>query len=565
MTQQNDPLTPVEKAVRKRRRWVWLALLVALAWLVYWLVAVNQYVVAQKSEQEHFLHGSIGAETANGLPYWVFKALPQIYRDKLGDQGWGRFGLITRDGDDLPLGFSRRVVSGVERVWFNCSLCHVGTYRLPGDDRQYLIAGAPSNNLRLQEMIVFLIEAGRDPGLTADVMMQGIRDAGGDLSWPERLIYRHLAFPRVKARLQWVGERLAFIHRQEPWGPGRVDTFNPYKAIQFNFPMDPDHIATAALNGASDYPAIWQQHPREGMNLHWDGNNDSVAERNLSAALGAGVTPVTVDRKAIKRIEAWMQTLPAPRFPGPIDAASVQRGEPLFARYCAACHGRGVALGDRPPGYAEIRAPGSAYGAGYDSGNGAGYADDCPAPAAEPPYAAQTRQTQPETYGEGDFAYAPARPYDYDRGRYPCLGHTVALSRIGTDPGRWQSYTREFAAAQNLLYAGYPWRFHRFRKTDGYASQPLDGIWARSPYLHNGSVPTLRDLLEPAGARPAQWLRGSDELDLERVGYRSDAAAPGRLTPYDTTRPGNSNSGHEYGVTLRDDQKAALVEYMKTL
>lgn len=562
MTRQNDPLTPVEKAVRRRRRWLWLAVLAALAWLIYWLVAVNQYVVAQKSEQDHFLHGSIGAETANGLPYWVFKALPEIYRDKLGDQGWGRFGLITRDGDDLPLGISRRVVSGVERVWFNCSLCHVGTYRLPGDARQYLIAGAPSNNLRLQEMITFLIEAGRDPGLTPDVMMQGIRDAGGDLSWPERLIYRHLAFPRVKARLQWVGERLAFIHRQEPWGPGRVDTFNPYKAIQFNFPMDPDHIGTAALNGASDYPAIWQQHPREGMNLHWDGNDDSVAERNLSAALGAGVTPVTVDRKAIKRIEAWMQTLPAPRFPGPIDDAMAQRGEPLFARYCAACHGRGVALGDRPAGYAEIRAPRSSY----DSDNGAAEAKDCPAPATAPPYAAPAEQAvQPETYGEGDFAYVPARPYDYDRTRYPCLGHTVGLARIGTDPGRWQSYTREFAAAQNLLYAGYPWRFHRFRKTDGYASQPLDGIWARSPYLHNGSVPTLRDLLEPAGARPAQWLRGSDELDLGRVGYRSDAAAPGRLTPYDTTRPGNSNSGHEYGVTLRDDQKAALVEYMKTL
>lgn len=145
MTRQNDPLTPVEKAVRRRRRWLWLAVLAALAWLIYWLVAVNQYVVAQKSEQDHFLHGSIGAETANGLPYWVFKALPEIYRDKLGDQGWGRFGLITRDGDDLPLGISRRVVSGVERVWFNCSLCHVGTYRLPGDARQYLIAGAPSN------------------------------------------------------------------------------------------------------------------------------------------------------------------------------------------------------------------------------------------------------------------------------------------------------------------------------------------------------------------------------------------------------------------------------------
>ena len=556
MSDKNDPLSPVEQAVRKRSRWVWALLIAVLAWLVYWLVAVNQYVVAQKSEQDHFLHGSIGAETASGLPYWVFKALPEIYRDKLGDEGWGRFGLITRDGDDLPIGISRRVVTGVERVWFNCSLCHVGSYRLPGSDRQYLIAGAPSNNLRLQEMIVFLIEAGRDPGLTSDALMQGIKAAGGDLSWPERLIYRHLAFPRVKDRLQWVGERLAFIDRQEPWGPGRVDTFNPYKAIQFNFPMDQAHIGAAALNGASDYPAIWQQNPREGMNLHWDGNNDSVAERNLSAALGAGVTPITVDRAAIRRVEDWMRHLPAPRFPGPVDAAKARQGEAYFARFCAACHGRGVPLED-----AETRASAGAAGL------------DCAAP--HPPSASYSEyraaaapaanEVPPAPYGEGDFAYVPARPYDYDRGRYPCLGRTVPLARIGTDPGRWNSYTREFAAAQNLLYAGYPWRFHRFRKTDGYANHPLDGIWARSPYLHNGSVPTLRDLLEPTQARPALWYRGSDELDLDRVGYRSDAAAPGRLSPYDTARPGNSNSGHDYGVHLSDDQKAALVEYMKTL
>ena len=572
MSDKNDPLSPVEQAVRKRRRWVWAILIAVLAWLVYWLVAVNQYVVAQKSEQDHFLHGSIGAETASGLPYWVFKALPEIYRDKLGDEGWGRFGLITPEGDDLPIGISRRVVTGVERVWFNCSLCHVGSYRLPAEDRQHLIAGAPSNNLRLQDMIVFLVEAGRDPGFTADALMAGIKDAGGNLSWPERLIYRHLAFPMVKARLQWVGTRLAFIDRQEPWGPGRVDTFNPYKAIQFDFPMDPAHISDTALNGASDYPAIWQQNPREGMNLHWDGNNDSVAERNLSAALGAGVTAVTVDREAIRRIEAWMQHLPAPRFPGPVDAAMASRGEPLFARYCAACHGRGVPLeGDAaaPPDDAY-----TAYPATYARAEYPGRYDCAaprPAPRPVPRSASVHVSDQPAaedyaaSYGEGDFTYAPARPYDYDRGRYPCLGQVVALAEIGTDPGRWSSYTREFAAAQNQLYAGYPWRFHRFKKTGGYASHPLDGIWARSPYLHNGSVPTLRDLLDPPRARPARWSRGSDELDLRKVGYRSDAAAPGRLSEFDTTRPGNANSGHEYGTYLTDDQKAAIVEYMKTL
>jgi hypothetical protein len=240
------------------------------------------------------------------------------------------------------------------------------------------------------------------------------------------------------------------------------------------------------------------------MNLHWDGNNDSVAERNLSAALGAGVTPVSVDRRSIGRIEKWMWNLPPPKFPGAIDQAKVAEGQRLFARYCAECHGQGGPAG-----------------------------------------------------------------YDYDTGRHPRLGKVEALAEIGTDPGRWASYTQNFAAAQNLLYAGYPWRFKRFRKTSGYASQPLDGIWARSPYLHNGSVPTLRDLLEPSSRRPDRWFRGSDELDLEKVGYRSDAAATGgSLFPYETASPGNSNKGHEgprYGTDLPASEKDALVEYMKTL
>jgi hypothetical protein len=64
-----------------------------------------------------------------------------------------------------------------------------------------------------------------------------------------------------------------------------VDTFNPYKAIQFNWPLD--RPPKSELIGASDYPSLWNQAPREGMHLHWDGNNTSVDERNLSAALGA--------------------------------------------------------------------------------------------------------------------------------------------------------------------------------------------------------------------------------------------------------------------------------------
>jgi len=509
MSSDTDRLTPVEIAVRRRRRWVTVVIVLALLAVAYYLIFVNQYVVAFDKETDHFMHGSIGSETATGPPYWVFKALPVMYAGKLGPEGWGRFGLIyEKPDDDLPIGVSRRVVSGVERVWLNCSVCHVGTYHLAGDPVRHLVPGAPSNNLRLQDFILFFVEVGRDPGFNADSLISAINspEVGGDLNVFERLIYRYIVFPRVKNAFLDLGTRLEFVSRQEGWGPGRVDTFNPYKALQFNFPMDEANISGAALNGSSDYPAIWRQRPRDGMNLHWDGNNDSVAERNLSAALGAGVTPVTVDRESIAKIEHWMWDLPSPEFPaaGKIDTAKAAQGKELFLHYCSDCHG-----------------------------------------------------------------FKDADGYNYDTRRFSQLGRTVALADIGTDPGRWASYTQNFAAEQNLLYAGYPWRFNRFHKTDGYANHPLDGIWARSPYLHNGSVPTLRDLLEPSAKRPKLWYRGSDEFDPAKVGYRTDAQAPGsNLFVYDTSKAGNANTGHEgyrYGTDLPDAAKDALVEYMKTL
>lgn len=503
MASDFDRPTPVERAMARRRRWRRIVILIILALLIWRLVIANQYVIAYERPEEHFLRGSIGSEIANGLPTPVFNALPVLYADRLGEAGWRRFGLLYEGDDDLPIGFSRRVVTGVERVWLNCSVCHVGTYRMPGEEERHYLYGAPSNNLRLYELIRFFIDVGRDPGFTADALMEAIdSDAVGGVNLLERPIYRYVVYPRVKSALLALGEQLDFVERQEDWGPGRVDTFNPYKAIQFNFPMGPGSISDTALNGSSDYPAIWMQRPREGMFLHWDGNNSSVAERNLSAALGAGVTPVTVDRAAIGRVEDWMWELAPYAYPGPIDAGTAARGETLYAEYCAACHGM----------------------------------------------------------KQGD-------DYDYSRGRYPALGTVEPLPAIGTDPGRWASYTPDFAAAQNTLYAGYPWRFQHFRKTDGYASQPLDGIWARSPYLHNGSVPTLRDLLEPAETRPAVWFRGGDELDLARVGYRSDPGAAEAFR-FDTRRPGNGNAGHEgvaYGTALPASDKDAIVEYMKTL
>ncbi len=72
----------------------------------------------------------------------------------------------------------------------------------------------------------------------------------------------------------------------------------------------------------------------------------------------------------------------------------------------------------------------------------------------------------------------------------------------------------------NTIGEGKPWRFNHFRKTNGYANMPLDGLWLRAPYLHNGSVPTLRALLFPE-ERPAVFYRGYDVYDWTNVGFVS--------------------------------------------
>ena len=262
-----------------------------------------------------------------------------------------------------------------------------------------------------------------------------------------------------------------------------------------------EQLPPEELVGVSDFPAIWNQAKKQGMQLHWDGNNDRVEERNLSAAFGAGALPRIIDYAAMARIEAWIATATPPAFADhyPIDKALAARGQAIYATTCAACHGH--------------------------SGN--------------------------------DFS-----------GEY--VGKVTPLAAIGTDRGRLDSYTLQLAQNQGMLYSAHPERrFRHFRKTYGYANAPLDGIWLRAPYLHNGSVPTLWDLLQPAAARPAHFYRGNDLYDPRQLGFVADqpTANGHTLFAFDTSRPGNGNAGHEgaaYGTSLSDSDKWALLEYLKT-
>jgi len=135
-------------------------------------------------------------------------------------------------------------------------------------------------------------------------------------------------------------------------------------------------------------------------------------------------------------------------------------------------------------------------------------------------------------------------------------------------PGyRIKSFTPNLAAALNRLESG-SWKLRSFQVQDGYANMLLDGIWLRGPYLHNGSVPTLRDLLDRPDKRPPAFCRGSDVYDWKNVGFVSptDLGKCEKGTfPDDTNVSGNSKEGHQFGPDLEDADKEAPLEYLKTL
>jgi hypothetical protein len=470
-----------------QRIWLWVT--GGILVLVFWLISffTSNVPVDYPDIEDQFKYGSLGSEVVNGIPYWIWRVMPDLFADQLPGKGYESLGFIQEPGKDLAVGFSKRKVI-VDRVGLNCASCHAGTFRTSAKDSPHVVSAMPSNVVNLEGYIKFISKAALDPRFTAKRMLPEIERISGGLNPLEKLIYQYIAIPQTRDALLLQGAKLSFLNQQPDWGPGRVDTFNPYKAIQFNFPMD--KLDASELIGTSDFPAVWNQKPRAGLQLHWDGNNNSVDERNKSASLGTGVTPTSLDLPRLQKVADWLWELPAPRYPLPINQELATAGQPLFEQNCASCH---------------------AFG----------------------------REK---------------------------IGKVVPIDEIQTDPARLNSYTYDTNSNQNTLFAGTPDRFTHFRKTNGYANQPLDGLWLRAPYLHNGSVPTVRDLLNPPTERPQTFYRGNDLIDDQKLGFVSDVADQKHpYFLYDTKLPGNSNSGHSYGTELPVASKEAIVEYLKTM
>ncbi len=210
---------------------------------------------------------------------------------------------------------------------------------------------------------------------------------------------------------------------------------------------------------------------------------------------------ILANEETFKDIYTWINAVQSPKYPYPIDQALARRGGIVYASNCASCHG--------------------SYGAGA---------------------------------------------------RYP--ERLVALSEVGTDPVRARDFPVEFVKHLDASWIGQYGQTPIYLAVKGYIAPPLDGVWATAPYLHNGSVPTIWDLLTPA-SRPSVWTRTDTGYDQQKLGVEAksfdklpdDATAPvQKRRYYQTNVRGFSNQGHQYPPQgLSDDNKRALIEYLKTL
>lgn len=437
---------------------------------------------------EQLKYGAIGLSMANRVPLYIWNVAPELCADLLpahgrgGDakKGWASLGMLYEPGKDVPIGFATRRI-GYPSVEPNCALCHTGSYQTAPDAQPQVILGGSAHELDLESFQWFLYDCAASEGFTPKNVLAAIEKTT-ELSWFQKQVYRYAIIPFAKMGLAQQAKDYSWQKSRPPQGRGRTDTFNPTKFTVFYMPDD-------GTIGTVDLPVIWNQKPREGLWLHWDGNNDDIHERNYAAAMAIGATPFSVIEANFQRVTDFVLELPPPKFPFEVDTAKAEQGWPLYEQHCASCHQFGAEK----------------------------------------------------------------------------VGTVTDIEEIGTDRHRLDSFTVELVDTFHTVHEGL-FQFNAYRKTDGYSNLPLDGVWARAPYLHNGSAANLWQLLTPPAKRLKEFYRGYPVYDPVEMGFvhsGPEAEAIGFLQQ--SSVPGNATTGHDYGTDLSDEEKWALIEYLKTL
>jgi mono/diheme cytochrome c family protein len=548
-----------------------------------------------EDERQAFYTTSQGSHM---IPYAWFKALRRLDVDEpfAGDQ-LQRYGYLPNEKsklnpEGLPVGFVFDGDPANAELGMSCAACHTGQieYVKNGVTQQLRIDGAPATaNFQL-----FLAD------LTA-----ATRATLSDPARFDKFAHAALGSRYSSSRLDtlksdfsdWVKQWGNFMDKSlpaSPWGPGRLDAFG----MIFNRVAGKDlgidgnfKVADAPVS----YPFLWNASRQD--RTQWNGGVPNGLYINAIGRNAGEVFGVFADFAPRKQLlppyynyrnnslnftnlqaqEEKIASLRAPPWPFDIDQDLVDKGRVLFAERCGNCHEErrippeglwltkvvdaktdskmyqnslrtsdtGILNGALSP-----NPPGSKLGATAPTGDilattvvGALFGDAIPPlPRLPNPRAGVWLAINK------DIASLFA-----DNEKLPSL---ISL----LEPSVRDNVRTHIEARVANMYKmpGEP---------NAYESRVLHGIWATAPYLHNGSVPNLYELLLSPDKRSPSFMVGSRKYDSEKVGYVTTESPykDGTLVVGAGAQPGNSNAGHDYSGDLNDDQRKALLEYLKQL
>ncbi len=489
-----------------------------------------------------------------------------------------RFLPAEQDGkwnpDALPIGFTKEKTNfgNWEMMGLTCAACHTSRIELNGKTVQVEGGPAMADFETFLEELVAALDAtsnqndkfqrfaqsvvGESSGAKADALKTDLQ------TWTKRL-----------------GDRMRMNKPTFAPGYARVDALgnilNQVVAQDLGIPEN-----AQAPDAPVSYPVIWDGHAQDFV--QWNGSAPNADPgsllRNIGEVLGVfgsmQFTPreghiaiyktSSVDVANLKRIEDLVTKLWSPVWPDSfpaIDQAKAAEGAKLYHANCSGCHP--VIQRDDPNRYIKVVMIGSDE-LGVDNTLGERF---LPRTAKTGSLKGSVIFVNPaQTFGDTAPAALVLRNavFGVQTGKQE-IGIPKLQVPFTGDPDADFKRMENFVTSKREAIESLVGTPVQLTKTM-YKARPLNGVWSSAPYLHNGSVPSLWEMLQKPENRVKKFSVGSRQYDPKNVGFQTISSENGvNYYTYDTSLKGNANTGHDKGTSLSDDQKWQLIEYLKTL
>jgi processive rubber oxygenase RoxA-like protein len=467
--------------------------------------------------------------------------------------------------DGLPIGISKTPVATPVKGWpageyagLTCAACHEGQLTYKG--KRIRIEGGVPHGVDLQKLIRTLDDA-LQATLTDAAKFDRLATRLGASSADAKANLRKRMEPDA-ARVHQYATRTSMT--TSPWGPGRMDALTMIAdRVTATLPAIPENWSTGSAPVKP--PFLWNA--PHGLWTQWAAFQQSPIHRNFGETQGVYM-PIDLTSKTpaeglfdsngavleLQRVENLLSRLAPPSWPeevfGRIDRDKAKVGKALFMEHCASCHNAWPYRWTEPNKYGKRfilvgLTPQSYVGTDHTQAE------------VLRPFALTGELSK---YFPGEFR---------DKPMLPTKDFLALLQAVVRDKAIEKLKLSESETANLNGYREFPLPPPPDRV---YKAAPRDGVWATPPFMHNGSVPNLYEMLIPARERTKKFYHGP-EFDPVKVGL--DTTAGSGLFLMDTTLLGNSNAGHSFeegprgngviGPLLKDDERWALVEYLKSI